>query len=205
MRVWDIHPGFLNRQSLLGEHREIHAIHTVLSQHKKGYSRHPETLRWQDHLPALWLRHEQVVAEMRLRGFNHFSPLPAPHTEIIWPSVFIDTPGRQFELLARKYATKEQGRIPLPANAGELLGSHALSLISRECLPASANPATPESFASLAEALVHHLRQPPTKKGRTEVLALLEVPNLRDASLLLDYVPQKSRQATVLNELLLWP
>jgi hypothetical protein len=45
MRVWDIHPGFLNRQSLLGEHREIHAIHTIVSRQKKGYSRHPETLR----------------------------------------------------------------------------------------------------------------------------------------------------------------
>ncbi|MBU4176377.1 MAG: pyrimidine dimer DNA glycosylase/endonuclease V [Desulfurivibrionaceae bacterium] len=135
MRVWDIHPGFLNRQSLLGEHREIHAIHTVLSQHKKGYSRHPETLRWQDHLPALWFRHEQVVAEMRLRGFNHFSPLPATRTEIIWPSVFIDAPERQFSLLAGKYAHKEQGRIPLPANAEELLRAQALSLASREARP----------------------------------------------------------------------
>ena len=140
MRVWDIHPGFLNRQSLLGEHREIHAIHTVLSQQKKGYSRHPETLRWRDHLGALWLRHEQVVAEMRLRGFNHFSPLPAPGAEIVWPSVVIDAPERQFELLAGKYAHKEQGRIPLPVNAEELLRAQALSLASREALLAEAGP-----------------------------------------------------------------
>jgi hypothetical protein len=140
MRVWDIHPGFLNRQSLLGEHREIHAIHTVLSQRKKGYSRHPETLRWQDHLGALWLRHEQVVTEMRLRGFNHFSPLPAPGTEIVWPSVFIDAPERQFGLLAEKYTKKEQGRIPLPANAEELLRAQTLFLASREALLAEAGP-----------------------------------------------------------------
>jgi len=25
MRVWDINPGYLNRQSLLGEHRELQA------------------------------------------------------------------------------------------------------------------------------------------------------------------------------------
>jgi hypothetical protein len=140
MRVWDIHPGFLNRQSLLGEHREIHAIHAIVSQQKKGYSRHPETLRWRDHLPALWLRHEQVVAEMLLRGFNHFSPLPAPRTEIIWPGVFIDAPDRQFSLLAGKYAHKEQGRIPLPANAEELLRAQALSLAGREALLAETRP-----------------------------------------------------------------
>jgi hypothetical protein len=160
MRVWDIHPGFLNRQSLLGEHREIHAIHTVLTKNKKGYSRHPETLRWRDHLAALWLRHEEVVAEMRLRGFNHFSPLPAPRTKIIWPRVFIDAPGRQFALLAKKYLAKEQGRIPLPASVKELLASHAHALTSSERRIFAAQPDTPEGFAAVATALVLLLRQP---------------------------------------------
>lgn len=159
MRVWDIHPGFLNRQSLLGEHREIHAIHTVLTQGKKGYSRHPETLRWRDHLAALWFRHEEVVAEMRLRGFNHFSPLPAPQTEIIWPSVFIDAPERQFALLAEKYTLKEQGRIPLPANVEELLASHAHALTGSQRRDFEILADTPEGFAALAGALVLLLRQ----------------------------------------------
>lgn len=44
MRVWDIDPGYLNDKSLLGEHREIHAVHVILTQGKKGYARHPETL-----------------------------------------------------------------------------------------------------------------------------------------------------------------
>lgn len=205
MRVWDIHPGFLNRQNLLGEHREIHAIHTVISQEKKGYSRHPETLRWRDHLGALWLRHQQVVAEMRLRGFNHFSPLPAPLAEVIWPSVFIDAPGRQFELLAGKYTTKKQGRIPLPANAEELLRSHTLSLISRECVPAEPKPA---NFNAMAAALVQLLRQPPTNKGWTEVLKMLGVTRRDDADLLLAFVRKEAErrsQATVLSDLLLWP
>ncbi|MFA6464455.1 MAG: pyrimidine dimer DNA glycosylase/endonuclease V [Desulfurivibrionaceae bacterium] len=203
MRVWDLHPGFLNRQSLLGEHREIHAIHTVISQEKKGYSRHPETLRWRDHLGALWLRHEQVVAEMRLRGFNHFSPLPAPRTEIIWPSVFINAPGRQFALLAEKYAKKEQGRIPLPAGVGELLASHALSLTLRECLLAEAKPNTPEGFASAATALVQLLRQPTTEKGRAETLAILEAPHPDNADLI-PFAQTLRIRATVLSDLLLW-
>jgi len=208
MRVWDIHPGFLNRQSLLGEHREIHAIHTVISQEKRGYSRHPETLRWRDHLAALWLRHQQVVAEMRLRGFNHFSPLPAPLVEVIWPSVFIDAPGRQFFLLTEKYTHKEQGRIPLPASVDQLLRSHTLSLISRERMLTEAKPDIPAGFASTAAALVQLLRQPPTNKGWTEVLGMLGAPCRDDADLLLAFVRKEAErrsQATVLSDLLLWP
>jgi len=77
---------------------------------------------------------------MRLRGFNHFSPLPAPGAEIVWPGVFIDAPDRQFGLLAAKYATKEQGRIPLPLTAEELLRAQALSLADREALLAETRP-----------------------------------------------------------------
>lgn len=41
MRVWDVNPGYLNRQSLLGEHREIHGVFVVITAGKKGYARHP--------------------------------------------------------------------------------------------------------------------------------------------------------------------
>ena len=207
MRVWDIHPGFLNRQSLLGEHREIHAIHTVLCQGKKGYSRHPETIRWRDHLASLWLRHQQVVAEIRLRGFHHFSPLPTPLDEIIWPSTFIDAPGRQFELLTAKYSQKEQGRIALPKSVSELLGSHVLSLISRERMLADTGPDMPEYFAETAEALVQLLRRPPTEKGMVKALEILGV-NHQDKTDLLAFARKevgRGNQATVLSELLLWP
>lgn len=207
MRVWDIHPGFLNRQSLLGEHREIHAIHTILSQGKKGYSRHPETLRWRDHLAALWLRHEQVAAEMRARGFKHLSPLAAPRKEIIWPKTFIDPPERQFALLAKKYTGKEQGRISLPTSVNELLDNHALSLISREYTLEGESGGIPENFATAAKALVHLLREPQTGKGWAEVFAILKISVQNDADLLA-VVQKEARddnQLTVLNELLLWP
>jgi len=44
MRVWDINPGYLNRQNLLGEHRELHGIVSILVNRKKGYANHPETV-----------------------------------------------------------------------------------------------------------------------------------------------------------------
>ena len=76
MRIWSPMPCLcLDRQRLLGEHRELHAIWAVLTQGKAGYSRHPETLRWRGHLGALALRHLEQVSEMHRRGYQHGSPL----------------------------------------------------------------------------------------------------------------------------------
>ncbi|MCM8784471.1 MAG: pyrimidine dimer DNA glycosylase/endonuclease V [Candidatus Omnitrophica bacterium] len=75
MRIWDIHPKFLCSKHLLGEHRELHAIWSILTQNKKGYSKHPETLRWKGKLKALFLRHRLLVEEMEKRNFRHKSRL----------------------------------------------------------------------------------------------------------------------------------
>jgi hypothetical protein len=76
MRIWDIAPKRLCRNHLLGEHRELHAIWSVLVSGKKGYASHPETLRWRGKLKALYGRHDALVHEMALRGYEHRSPLP---------------------------------------------------------------------------------------------------------------------------------
>jgi hypothetical protein len=77
VRIWDLDVGLLCDRHLLGEHRELHAVWTVLTTGKRGYVRHPETLRWHGRLAALFARHEAEVAEMRRRGFRHASPLDA--------------------------------------------------------------------------------------------------------------------------------
>ncbi len=112
MRIWDIEPGRLCRSHLLGEHRELHCIWVVLTQGKKGYSRHPETLRWRGRLKALYLRHTALVNEMEQRGYNHYSPLEknlAAGRAV--QDIFIDTPRRQLALLAaKKCACRTAGR-----------------------------------------------------------------------------------------------
>ena len=75
MRIWDLDPALLCDRHLLGEHRELHGIWSILTTGKRGYSRHPETLRWNGRLAALYARHEAEVAEMDRRGFRHASPL----------------------------------------------------------------------------------------------------------------------------------
>jgi len=167
MRIWDIDPGYLNRQSLLGEHRELHAIFVVLTENRKGYSAHPETRRWQNHLAALAKRHDLLVEEMRLRGYHHHSPLPTVPGETAWPKTFIDPPHAQFAILREKYRTKEPGRIPLPSSARELWAQHKYSVLARDpglyrrIGPWLAAGDDQLRFRALARILVRTLRQPP--------------------------------------------
>ena len=77
MRIWDLSPEILCRRHLLGEHRELHGLWVILTENKKGFSRHPETLRWRGKLQALYRRHEALVAEMARRGYRHNTPLAA--------------------------------------------------------------------------------------------------------------------------------
>jgi hypothetical protein len=104
MRIWDIIPKKLCRNHLLGEHRELHAIWSVLTKNKKGYSRHPETLRWKGRLAALYLRHKMLIEEMRRRGYNHNSKLNHRLASgLKEQSVFVDSRKKQKEILRNKH------------------------------------------------------------------------------------------------------
>lgn len=132
MRVWDVSPGYLNARSLLGEHVELHAIHSILARGLAGYARHPEVLRWKGRLAALGRRHEWLCAEMTLRGFAHRSPLRAIAAAApSWPDVFLLAPGDQLRLLRRKYRGRSRGRIPLPRSPAALWRQHELSVLAR--------------------------------------------------------------------------
>jgi uncharacterized protein YbgA (DUF1722 family) len=168
MRVWDVNPGYLNRQSLLGEHREIHAIVSILTYGKAGYARHPETRRWAKSLWALRMRHDLVVSEMELRGYQHRTPVLASG-EQLWPEAFIDSPGRQFTLLRSKYRHRARGRIPLPRTRQQLWAQHKYSVLARDpesyhgkgTLVAAQNSGT--SLEPVARELVEILRVPPSE------------------------------------------
>ena len=75
MRIWDVDPSRLCRKHLLGEHRELHGLWNIITQGKRGYSRHPETVRWFGKQRALYVRHERLVKEILRRGYRHNSPL----------------------------------------------------------------------------------------------------------------------------------
>jgi len=171
MRIWDVNPGYLNRQSLLGEHRELHGIVSIISHHKKGYANHPETKRWVGYGWALKQRHRLLVAEMSLRGFKDLSPVRIRSSKGMWPEIYIDEPSRQFQILESKYQGREQGRIPLPQNAQQLWRQHKYSVLARDVLLYEqlgrevANMGVQQDFSALAIVLTDQLRRAPTTGG----------------------------------------
>jgi len=171
MRVWDINPGYLNRQSLLGEHRELHGIVSIVVQSKGGYSNHPEVSRWRGYGWALRQRHQLLAAEMSLRGFTDSSPVLTRSNKGKWPETYIDHPFRQFELLESKYTNREQGRIPLPKTAQQLWSHHKYSVLARDIniyreIGHKVSRITIEKeFHDLAMTVTELLRLPPTVGG----------------------------------------
>ena len=167
MRIWDVPPGYLNRQSLLGEHRELHGLHSVLVNGKLGYSRHPETRRWVGRLSGLARRHALLVAEMRIRGYSDRSPVFNRHRTVRWPDTFVTAPAEQYDLLRAKYVDRQGGRIPLPRSPQELWAHHKYSVLARSqlCYRSVGRRVSRmrrgASLSPLAEELVRLLRQPP--------------------------------------------
>lgn len=176
MRIWDINPGYLNRQSLLGEHRELHGIVSIIEKHKKGYSRHPETLRWVGYPWALQQRHLQLSAEMSLRGFVDKTPVSSKGNPGKWPAEYIDDPFKQFRLLETKYLAKDQGRIPLPKSAQQLWSQHKYSILARDVnlykkIGRDVSRMKPDQeFSALAQILTEQLRVPPSLGGLVNTL-----------------------------------
>ncbi len=110
MRIWDIPHHKLCRNHLLGEHNELHAMWNILTQGKKGYANHPETMRWSGKLGALYAVHEDIVREMLARGYNHKSPLDSTLAKgSTVQTDFVDPPERQLEILRQKGCTCDVG------------------------------------------------------------------------------------------------
>ena len=75
MRIWCVPVCELDNNRLLGEHTELHGMFTIITQDRRGYRNHPQTKRFEDRVAQLVGRHEEQVAEMAVRGFQHRSPL----------------------------------------------------------------------------------------------------------------------------------
>jgi hypothetical protein len=176
VRVWDISAGYLNRQSLLGEHRELHGIHTILSQRRRGYSHHPETRRWAVALAALAWRHALLAAEMRLRGYVDRTPLVVDAHPVRWPTAFVTEPGDQLALLRGKYVGRELGRIALPRNVQQLWAQHKYSVMARDPAiyrqigRAVARTRARDALPRLSRDLVLLLRRTPSRGRLTNAI-----------------------------------
>lgn len=72
-RMWMVNPKKMCRNHLLGEHKEIHQLIGSLNKNKsvKGHLE-----KGQIEIHNIKKRHEQLVKEMKSRGYKHMSPLP---------------------------------------------------------------------------------------------------------------------------------
>lgn len=170
MRIWDIDPGYLNRGSLLGEHRELHGLISIISNNKKGYSHHPETKRWGGFERALSIRHNQLVKEMEFRGYHHKSPILLNNMKEGWPCLYIDKPSNQYKILMGKYKDKQEGRIPLPRNIYQLWAQHKYSIMSRDIelykyIGSAIAQQDNNIKDKLEEILINKLREQPSEGG----------------------------------------
>ena len=168
MRIWDVHPGYLDRQRLLAEHRELHGVVAVTTRGLNGFAAHPETRRWDGLGWACAMRHRLLAAEMAFRGYRDRTPVRLRRAPRRWPATFIDEPAAQFGLLARKYARERQGRIPLPKSAQELWAQHKYSVLARSQsayrdLGVRVSALPRGEVDELAVELVGWLREPPAE------------------------------------------
>jgi hypothetical protein len=135
---------------------------------KSGYSRHPETLRWTAAVSGLAVRHQQLVAEMRLRGYTDRTPLTFNTSRARWPQSFVTAPEGQVTLLRKKYVGREKGRIPLPRNAQELWAQHKYSVMAR----------SPRTYQALGRAVARMRHKTEYATLLNELTTILrDVPN----------------------------
>ena len=72
MRMWMVDPRLMCRKHLLGEHVELHML---IGSIRKGISLQGFFDNKLIETHNVQRRHEQLVREMKRRGFNHSSPL----------------------------------------------------------------------------------------------------------------------------------
>lgn len=171
MKIWDIHPGYLNRQKLLAEHTEIHEIAKFIKNREKPNPQHPETLRWPRYGWAIKMRHRLLSEELLLRGYLEESPIVTRTNEGLWPAFNELSPFKQIQELKRQKPDREEGvgaRIPLPQNAQQIWSHHKYSVLARNAalykeIGREVSGYRPrQSYAELTNMLVEIMRTPPS-------------------------------------------
>ena len=70
MRLWSIHPQYLDAKGLVALWREGLLAQAVLAGHTRGYRNHPQLERFRDHPDAIGIYLHHVVDEAESRGYS---------------------------------------------------------------------------------------------------------------------------------------
>lgn len=116
MRIWSMHPRYLDRQGLLAMWRESLLALKVLRGETKGYRNHPQLQRWREQpVPLSSLGHHLgfLVDEADARGY-HFDRTKLPPAPDEAPALVPVTTGQlayEREHLARKLTVRTPDRL----------------------------------------------------------------------------------------------
>lgn len=106
MRQWLVDPKILCRQHLLGEHLECHLFLGNIKKKRKltGFIKNGLV-----EIDKIYSRHEELVAEMLRRHYNHYSPLECPSIEVIksYPQGYVNIETNYRELYKRCEVCRE--------------------------------------------------------------------------------------------------
>jgi len=98
MRMWNVDTSKMCRKHLLGEHLELHMFVGAI---KKGNSVQGFINTGLLEPYVLYSRHDELVAEMQKRGYNHQTPLEQLVDFPSLPPGHIDVKGNEIELTRR--------------------------------------------------------------------------------------------------------
>lgn len=111
MRLWSLHPNYLDRQGLLGVWREALLAQKVLQGGTRGYTRHPQLIRFRSHpqpLVAIGAYLQVIAREGQQRGYR----LDASKIASPGPSVPIPVTAGQMDFERRHLLQKLEQRDP---------------------------------------------------------------------------------------------
>lgn len=134
MRIWSVHPRYLDRQGLLAMWRESLLAVKVLAGGTRGYRNHPQLVRWRaepDPLSALGRHLAVVVDEAERRGYrfdrSKLPPITSPDAPLV--PVTRGQLAYEREHLAGKLAVRSPERLELLDPVERLEPNPALRLV----------------------------------------------------------------------------
>ena len=155
MRLWSVHPRYLDARGLVALWREALLAKAVLGGRTKGYRQHPQLTRFRAHpAPRLAINaylqaiHEEATARGyhfdrrkigRINGLRHKRIIPAPWNDVMYVAHIFDHP------LYNAYINAEKWPVPPKGKRGKPRANP---------LPASPVPASPTSSNGHAPVVV---------------------------------------------------
>ena len=128
MRLWSLHPGYLDAKGLVALWREALLAQKVLHGNTKGYRNHPQLTRFkqqQDPLAAIAAYLREVQREAERRGYHFDAGKIAPHSPAKIIPVTEDQIAYEFAHLESKLKVRDAAALAR-LQAEKLLQVHPL-------------------------------------------------------------------------------